>query len=118
MTKKKMTAYQKNMLVGAIFTAIFCLFLINPAFAAPATYQKQISDILTSILGAVGIIFVAVGVVMTFSSAFQLIMAFRADNGEQQTRAAQQLAVGVIVIAAPIIIKGFNLIDYIVKYTA
>lgn len=97
----------------ALITAIFVLCVVDPTFASAASAEGKIKEVLTKIIKIIGLIFQAVGVVLSVYSIGALILAFKNEDADSKSRASTMLVVGVVLIAVPLIINELNLIDYI-----
>lgn len=77
--------------------------ITNPVFADA---KDDAEALLKAIRNVVSITSSAVGVVITFYGISQWYMAFRSDNGEQQTQAGYKMVVGIMIIVMPRIISS------------
>lgn len=94
----------------AIMVTVICFMIINPTYADA---KSEIQGILTQMIDIVGLIFQAVGVVLTVYSVGQLVLAFKNEDADSKSRASTMLVVGVVLIALPSIVDGLNLIEKI-----
>lgn len=85
--------------------------IVDPAFAKDSS--DIIVEVLDKMLTYIGIIFVAIGIVLTAYSIGQLLMAFKNEDADSKSRASTLLIVGVLLIAMPFIINSFDLTQYI-----
>lgn len=101
-----------------IFTAILiamCAFAITvtPAFAASATVPPELTTILNQMLGYIGIIFRAVGILLAICAVGQMVLAFKDENPDAKSKSASILVVGILLVAMPSIIDALNLTSYL-----
>ena len=92
-------------------TAIMALMIVTPAFAS--NYITQIRSVMNNMVGIVGVIFQAVGAILTVYSVGQLIMAFKNEDANSKSTASTLMVVGIVLIALPGIIKTLNLVNMI-----
>ncbi len=91
---------------------VYCaMCLINPAFAV--TGEDKVKSVLESMIDIIGLVFQAVGVVLSVYSVGQLVLAFKNEDADSKSRASTMLVVGVVLIALPAIISGLGLLDMI-----
>lgn len=87
----------------ALLMTITAFVITNPVFADA---KDDAEALLKAIRNVVSITSSAVGVVITFYGISQWYMAFRSDNGEQQTQAGYKMVVGIMIIVMPRIISS------------
>ena len=110
-TQKKQFALNKYLFMAGLFLLTATLFTVNPVFAADAA--GTIKDIMEQMIGYVGMIFVAVGVILAVYSVGQLIMAFKNEDADSKSRASTMLVVAIVLISFPGIVDALNLTSYI-----
>lgn len=81
------------------------------AFGVEGT--DTIKDVLKSMIDIVGVVFQAVGVILSVYSVGQLVLAFKNEDADSKSRASTMLVVGIVLIAIPSIVNGLNLVDKI-----
>ncbi len=106
--KKKRGLTIAFMICGA---ALLAYFTVNFAFAT--SYKNTISGLVEQLIGIIGTIFIAIGVILTAYSVGQLILAFKNEDADSKSRATTMLVVAVVLIAAPSIIKSLDLVSKI-----
>lgn len=72
-----------------------------------------IKGVLNSMIDIVGLVFQAVGVILSVYSVGQLVLAFKNEDADSKSRASTMLVVGVCLIAIPALIEGLGLVDMI-----
>ena len=102
-SQKVMKAFAMVAMVAA-----FGMLCINMPFAA-----EQIQSVLTEMIGIIGVIFQAVGVILSVYSVGQLVLAFKNEDADSKSRASTMLVVGVALIAIPGLIESLDLISMI-----
>lgn len=91
-----------------------CLVLSVVDFPlADVAGATQIRAIMQTMIDIVGMIFQAVGVILTVYAVGTLVMAFKNEDPDAKSRAGTMLVVGVVLMILPAIIKGLNLTSYI-----
>ena len=91
-----------------------CLVLSVVDFPlADVSGAVQIRAIMQTMIDIVGMIFQAVGVILTVYAIGTLVMAFKNEDPDAKSRAGTMLVVGVVLMILPAIIKGLNLTSYI-----
>lgn len=110
---KDMNKRELIVMVAALMAIIggVTLMAVSPAFAA--NYVETIRSILGNMVTIVGIIFQAVGVILSVYAVGQLILAFKNEDANSKTTASTLLIVGIVLIALPGIVSGLNLINMI-----
>ena len=91
--------------------ALLAYSTVNFAFAT--SYKNTISSLVEQLIGIIGTIFIAIGVILTAYSVGQLILAFKNEDADSKSRATTMLVVAVVLIAAPSIIKSLDLVSKI-----
>ena len=94
-------------------TAAMVLLSVNPAFATSSNYVSTIRNIMNNMVSIVGVIFQAVGVILSIYAVGQLILAFKNDDPNGKSVASTLLVVGIVLIAVPQIIRALNLVNMI-----
>ena len=94
-------------------TAAMVLLSVNPAFATSSNYVSTIRNIMNNMVSIVGVIFQAVGVILSIYAVGQLILAFKNDDPNGKSAASTLLVVGIVLIAVPQIIRALNLVNMI-----
>lgn len=95
-----------------IITVMVALAVINPAFAA-TSYVTRIRQIMNNMVTIVGVIFQAVGAILSIYAVGQLILAFKNEDANSKSSASTLLVVGIVLIAIPGIITTLNLVNLI-----
>lgn len=108
--KKKKGLLIVFMIAGA---ALLAYFTLNFAYATD--YKSTIKDLVDKLVGIIGTIFIAIGVILAAYSVGQLVLAFKNEDADSKSRATTMLVVSVVLIAAPSIINGLNLTDKIMS---
>lgn len=88
------------------------LAVINPAFAA-TNYVTRIRTIMNNMVTIVGVIFQAVGAILSIYAVGQLILAFKNEDANSKSSASTLLVVGIVLIAVPGIITTLGLVNLI-----
>lgn len=117
MTQTKLKSMNKKERVVMAVTmmaiiSVMMLLVVNPAFAV-TNYVTTIRTTLNNMVKIVGIVFQAVGVILSVYAVGQLVLAFKNEDANSKTTASTLLVVGIILIALPGIINGLNLINMI-----
>ena len=84
--------------------------IITPAYAS---YTSQIQNVMTNMIGIVGTIFQAVGVILTVYAVGQLVLAFKNEDANSKSSASTLLVVGIVLIALPSIVDALGLVSMI-----
>ena len=95
-----------------IITVMVALAVINPAFAA-TSYVTRIRQIMNNMVTIVGVIFQAVGAILSIYAVGQPILAFKNEDANSKSSASTLLVVGIVLIAIPGIITTLNLVNLI-----
>ena len=95
-----------------IITVMVALAVINPAFAA-TNYVTRIRTIMNNMVTIVGVIFQAVGAILSIYAVGQLILAFKNEDANSKSSASTLLVVGIVLIAVPGIITTLGLVNLI-----
>lgn len=95
-----------------IIAVMVALAVINPAFAA-TSYVTRIRSIMSNMVTIVGVIFQAVGAILSIYAVGQLILAFKNEDANSKSSASTLLVVGIVLIAIPGIITTLNLVNLI-----
>ena len=104
----------KMMTVAMTVVMVFAMCCMS--FAAGGSNiagADTVKTVLQSMIDIVGLVFQAVGVVLSVYSVGQLVMAFKNEDADSKSRASTMLVVGVILIAIPSIVTGLDLINMI-----
>lgn len=72
-----------------------------------------IKSIMEEMINIVGLIFQAVGVILSVYSVGQLVMAFKNEDADSKSRASTMLVVGICLIAIPALVKNLGLVNMI-----
>lgn len=107
---KKEKMIRVGMLLAVIALAVICAMNM-PLASGNAT--GQIKNVLNSMIEIVGIVFQAVGVILSVYSVGQLVLAFKNEDADSKSRASTMLVVGVCLIAIPQLVKSLNLVNMI-----
>lgn len=119
--QKKLVAPFMNMnkkeryftLTMSFVIAVMVMFaVINPAFAA-TNYVTRIRTIMNNMVTIVGVIFQAVGAILSIYAVGQLILAFKNEDANSKSSASTLLVVGIVLIAVPGIITTLGLVNLI-----
>jgi len=104
---------KKQLIICGIFVCLVALaFTIVPAFAA-ATTPPELSKLMDTMIGYVGLIFRVIGIILAIYAIGQMIMAFKDENPDAKTKATTLLVVSIILISLPSIIDQINLQSYL-----
>lgn len=95
-----------------IIAVMVALAVINPAFAA-TNYVTRIRTIMNNMVTIVGVIFQAVGAILSIYAVGQLILAFKNEDANSKSSASTLLVVGIVLIAVPGIITTLGLVNLI-----
>lgn len=95
-----------------IITVMVAFAVINPAFAA-TNYVTRIRTIMNNMVTIVGVIFQAVGAILSIYAVGQLILAFKNEDANSKSSASTLLVVGIVLIAVPGIITTLGLVNLI-----
>lgn len=95
-----------------VITVMVMLAVINPAFAA-TNYVTRIRTIMNNMVTIVGVIFQAVGAILSIYAVGQLILAFKNEDANSKSSASTLLVVGIVLIAVPGIITTLGLVNLI-----
>ena len=97
-------ALNKIKYVGSVASAT--LAFATPTFAA-GELNTNVSQgsVINAIAGAIANIFLVVGILLLLVSVAQLVMAFRNEDPEGKAKAAQQLAVSIVLIGIKFILN-------------
>lgn len=82
-----------------------------PAYAR-AERAAKLMEILAGIVNIIATIIQAAGVLLVVYASGQLILSMKNEDADSKTRASTQLAVAVILICLPAIVKSLNLSSY------
>lgn len=96
-------------IASVILLAALCI-IITPAYAS---YTSQIQNVMTNMIGIVGTIFQAVGVILTVYAVGQLVLAFKNEDANSKSSASTLLVVGIVLIALPSIVDALGLVSMI-----
>ena len=113
MQKLQKMVNKKELITFACLSLVLLLLMtVCPTFAE-VKGADTVKKILTDMVGIIGMVFVAAGVVLAAYSVGQLAMALKNEDADSKSRASTQLVVAVVLISLPTIIDGLNLLDYI-----
>lgn len=109
----KMSTEQKRgiMIAAVMITLLMIVCVMNVSLAN--NYVSTIKSLINNMVGIIGTIFQAVGVVLAVYSVGQLILAFKNEDADSKSRASTMMVVGVVLIALPGILKALNLTSMI-----
>lgn len=96
----------------AAISMVMLLMLLTPAFAA-SNYITTIRNIMNNMVTIVGVIFQAVGAILSIYAVGQLILAFKNEDANSKASASTLLVVGIVLIAVPGIINVLGLVNMI-----
>lgn len=97
----------------ALMVAFTMFTIMTPAFAeVPKESKDTVKSVLQNMIDIVGLVFQAVGVVLSVYSVGQLVLAFKNEDADSKSRASTMLVVGVLLIALPTIVNGLDLMQY------
>lgn len=110
----KMSKKERLITLAALFTIVTLtmLLIVNPAFAAN-NYVSTIRTIMNNMVTIVGVIFQAVGAILSIYAVGQLILAFKNEDANSKSSASTLLVVGIVLIAVPGIINTLGLVNMI-----
>lgn len=113
-TPDKMSNKEKMIIFGVMLAiaAITVFLIVNPAFAA-TNYVTRIRQIMNNMVTIVGVIFQAVGAILSIYAVGQLILAFKNEDANSKSSASTLLVVGIVLIAVPGIITTLGLVNLI-----
>ena len=101
-------------LITCIFVmAVVVVFFMAINFAWADGYTDEIKSVLDQMIGIVGTVFQAVGVILSIYAVGQLVLAFKNEDANSKSSASTLLVVGIALIAIPAIIDGLGLVDRI-----
>ena len=95
-----------------VIAVMVMLAVVNPAFAA-SNYVTRIRTIMNNMVTIVGVIFQAVGAILSIYAVGQLILAFKNEDANSKSSASTLLVVGIVLIAVPGIITTLGLVNLI-----
>lgn len=95
-----------------VIAVMVMLAVVNPAFAA-TNYVTRIRTIMNNMVTIVGVIFQAVGAILSIYAVGQLILAFKNEDANSKSSASTLLVVGIVLIAVPGIITTLGLVNLI-----
>lgn len=110
--KKIQSSPRKGRIIGMATSTLAMAICLTMPFAA-----DEIKDILNQMVGIVGLIFQAVGVMLSVYSVGQLVLAFKNEDADSKSRASTMLVVGICLIAIPTLINNLGLVDKITAPT-
>lgn len=112
---KCMTKKDKILVLGifAALTMLVIAMIVNPALASG--YKNEIKGVLENMIGIIGTIFIAVGVILTVYAVGTLVLAFKNEDADSKSRASTMLVVGVCLMSIPKIVETLNLLEKVVK---
>lgn len=110
----KMSKKERLITLAALFTIVTLtmLLIVSPAFAAN-NYVSTIRTIMNNMVTIVGVIFQAVGAILSIYAVGQLILAFKNEDANSKSSASTLLVVGIVLIAVPGIINTLGLVNMI-----
>lgn len=114
---KCMTKKDKILVLGifAALTMLVIAMIVNPALADSSVYKNEIKSVLENMIGIIGTIFIAVGVILTVYAVGTLVLAFKNEDADSKSRASTMLVVGVCLMSIPKIVETLNLVEKVVK---
>ena len=89
--------------------AAFGLLMLAPEAVLADDHKQNVINAIESITAIIGTILQVLGVIMSAYSVGQLVLAFQRDDSDSKARAASILAVGIVMIAMPTILRNLNL---------
>ena len=95
-----------------VIAVMVMLAVVNPAFAA-TNYVTRIRTIMNNMVTIVGVIFQAVGAILSIYAVGQLILAFKNEDANSKSSASTLLFVGIVLIAVAGIITTLGLVNLI-----
>ena len=84
----------------------------NIVFASDNNAEK-IESIINIAVNVVGVVFVGIGVILAIYAVGQLILAFKNDDVNARSTAAQSLIIGLVLIIVPIVLKALDLGEFV-----
>lgn len=97
----------------ATMTMLTVMSFAGMAFAGGGDAATLIQNIMGQMIDIVGLIFQAVGVILSVYSVGQLVMAFKNEDADSKSRASTMLVVGICLIAIPALVKNLGLVNMI-----
>lgn len=112
--ESKMSKKEKIITLAALLAIVTLtmLLVVSPAFAAN-NYVSTIRTIMNNMVTIVGVIFQAVGAILSIYAVGQLILAFKNEDANSKSSASTLLVVGIVLIAVPGIINTLGLVNMI-----
>ena len=112
--ESKMSKKERIITLAALLAIITLtmLLVVSPAFAAN-NYVSTIRTIMNNMVTIVGVIFQAVGAILSIYAVGQLILAFKNEDANSKSSASTLLVVGIVLIAVPGIINTLGLVNMI-----
>lgn len=112
--ESKMSKKERIITLAALFAIVTLtmLLVVSPAFAAN-NYVSTIRTIMNNMVTIVGVIFQAVGAILSIYAVGQLILAFKNEDANSKSSASTLLVVGIVLIAVPGIINTLGLVNMI-----
>lgn len=103
---RKLSAAILSAYSSAMLTMPTYCFKSDATISSNLSYEKLFSNIARVFI----FLAYAVGAIMFIAGAFQLVMAYREGNSEEQTRAIRLLIVGIALLAFELILKLLGII--------
>ena len=97
--------------IASVILLAALFIIITPAYAS--NYTTQIQNVMSNMIGIVGTIFQAVGVILTVYAVGQLVLAFKNEDANSKSSASTLLVVGIVLIALPSIVDALGLVSMI-----
>lgn len=112
--ESKMSKKERIITLAALLAIVTLtmLLVVSPAFAAN-NYVSTIRTIMNNMVTIVGVIFQAVGAILSIYAVGQLILAFKNEDANSKSSASTLLVVGIVLIAVPGIINTLGLVNMI-----
>ena len=112
--ESKMSKKERIITLAALLAIVTLtmLLVVSPAFAAN-NYVSTLRTIMNNMVTIVGVIFQAVGAILSIYAVGQLILAFKNEDANSKSSASTLLVVGIVLIAVPGIINTLGLVNMI-----
>lgn len=93
--------------VKTVFSTLMCMLMMLPmaTFCAPTT-----DSVLKGVLDIIFEVAKYVGIVLAVSGIFQLILAYKDDNADGQSRAVRLVVVALVLLGLKTLVQGTGLI--------
>ena len=108
--KQKSVMFKKEdvMHAGLLAAVLMLAFVLSVNFGF-ASATSSINEMLGTLIGVIGIIFRAVGIILAAYAIGTLVLAFKNEDADSKSRAATMLVVAVVLIALPSVLEGLDI---------